>query len=148
MGLMLLSREQGLADEAAGSERWSVDHLFADRDGTPTLIEVKRSSDTRIRREVVEQLLEYAANAVEHWRADQLRARFADACAERGTDSATELRGLLGEDCDPEACWEALETNLKVGRLRLVFVSDRISRELARIVEFLNDRWARRRSSR
>ena len=30
----------------------------------PTLVEVKRSSDTRIRREVVGQMLHYAANAV------------------------------------------------------------------------------------
>jgi hypothetical protein len=30
----------------------------------PTLLEVKRSSDTRIRREVVGQMLDYAANGV------------------------------------------------------------------------------------
>jgi hypothetical protein len=35
----------------------------ADAAGVPTLVEVKRSSDTRARREVVAQLLEYAANA-------------------------------------------------------------------------------------
>ena len=90
MGLMLLSREQGLADEAAGSERWSVDHLFADRDGTPTLIEVKRSSDTRIRREVVEQLLEYAANTRQrphHAPRRRLRDSVAPA-AERRADNA------------------------------------------------------------
>jgi hypothetical protein len=42
----------------------------------PTLIEVKRQSDTRLRREVVGQMLDYAANAVVYWRIDQLRAEF------------------------------------------------------------------------
>ena len=29
-----------------------VDHVFLDKDGIPTLVEVKRSGDTRIRRQV------------------------------------------------------------------------------------------------
>ena len=39
-------------------------------------MEVKRSSDTRIRREVVGQLIEYAANAVVYWPVDTLRVTF------------------------------------------------------------------------
>jgi len=35
-----------------------------DQDAIPTIVEVKRSTDTRIRREVVGQMLGYAANAV------------------------------------------------------------------------------------
>jgi hypothetical protein len=61
---LLVSREAGLPSEQDGSARWSVDHLFLDQDGVPTLVEVKRSSDSRLRREVVGQLLDYAANAV------------------------------------------------------------------------------------
>ncbi len=38
------------AEDAGG--RWSVDHLFLDEASVPTLVEVKRSTDTRIRREV------------------------------------------------------------------------------------------------
>lgn len=60
---LLVSREVPIPDSNYGSGRWSVDHLFLDQDGIPTLVEVKRSTDTRIRREVVGQLLEYAANA-------------------------------------------------------------------------------------
>src|SRR4051794_12230288 len=41
-----------------GSSRWSLDHLFVDQEGVPTLVEVKRSSDTRARREVVAQMLD------------------------------------------------------------------------------------------
>jgi hypothetical protein len=37
--------------------------LIIDQHAIPTLVEVKRSTDTRIRREVVSQMLDYAANA-------------------------------------------------------------------------------------
>src|SRR5262249_20940385 len=50
---LLVSREMGVPSEEEGGDRWSLDHLFLDQDAIPTLIEVKRSSDTRIRREVV-----------------------------------------------------------------------------------------------
>ena len=45
-------------------------------DANPTLVEVKRSSDTRERREVVGQMLDYAANAVVYWPIETIRARF------------------------------------------------------------------------
>ena len=61
---LLVSREVSLASEEDGAGRWSVDHLFLDQDAVPTIVEVKRSTDTRIRREVVGQMLDYAANAV------------------------------------------------------------------------------------
>ena len=61
---LLVSREAGIPGEKDGGDRWSLDHLFLDQDGVPTLVEVKRSSDTRLRREVVGQMLDYAANGV------------------------------------------------------------------------------------
>ncbi len=68
---LLVKAEAGVPDAEAGGSRWSVDHLFLDQEGIPTLVEVKRSSDTRIRREVVGQMLDYAANAVQFWTASQ-----------------------------------------------------------------------------
>jgi hypothetical protein len=50
---LLVSREMGVPLEEDGGGQMSLDHLFLDQDGIPTLIEVKRSSDPRIRREVV-----------------------------------------------------------------------------------------------
>ena len=64
--------------------RWSVDHLFLDQEAVPTLVEVKRSCDTRIRREVVGQMLDYAANAVVYWPVERLRATFEANCQSRG----------------------------------------------------------------
>ncbi len=49
---MLVSREMNVPGEEDGGARWSLDHLFLDQDAIPTLVEVKRSTDTRIRRAV------------------------------------------------------------------------------------------------
>ena len=64
---LLITREAGIPDADGGQPRWSLDHLFIDQDAVPTLVEVKRSSDTRLRREVVGQMLDYAANVVAYW---------------------------------------------------------------------------------
>src|SRR3954451_13322596 len=91
------------SEGAAG--RWSLDHLFVDQDAVPTLVEVKRSSDTRIRREVVGQLLEYAANGTRYWPVEQLRALFETSCATRGIDPDEALRDALGDEADMDGWW-------------------------------------------
>ena len=60
---MLVAPEAGIPDAESGGDRWWIDHMFLDQKGTPTFVEVKRATDTRIRRAVVGQMLEYAANA-------------------------------------------------------------------------------------
>jgi hypothetical protein len=50
-----VAREVALRADEAGAGPWSVDHLFLDQNGVPTIVEVKRGTDTRIRREVVGQ---------------------------------------------------------------------------------------------
>ncbi len=47
---LLIDRELGVPAEEQGGSRFAVDHLFIDQDGVPTIVEVKRSSDTRLRR--------------------------------------------------------------------------------------------------
>ncbi|WP_217922144.1 hypothetical protein [Miltoncostaea oceani] len=128
---LLVAREQGIAETLDGSLRWSVDHLLLDGEGVPTLVEVKRSTDTRLRREVVGQMLDYAAGAAASWRASDLRGQV------EATDPDA-LIGLLGPDAEPEVFWGRVESNLRAGRLRLVFLADRIPTELERIVEFLD----------
>jgi hypothetical protein len=100
---LLLKREQSIPAEDGGTGRWSVDHLFVDQNGVPTLVEVKRQSDTRLRREVVGQMLDYAANAVVYWPIDQLRSEFEASCAQKSSDPAEEITGHLGADIDPDA---------------------------------------------
>ncbi len=136
---LLVRREAALPAEEGGAGRWSVDHLFLDRDAVPTIVEVKRSSDTRIRREVVGQLLEYAANAVVYWPIEALRTAFERRCEQDGSDADAELEAVLDADADVDGFWELASANLKAGRIRLVFVADEIPRELRRVVEFLNE---------
>jgi hypothetical protein len=78
---LLVRREAPVADHEGAAGRWSLDHLFLDQDAVPTLVEVKRSSDTRIRREVVGQMLDYAAN-VRYWGVGALPELFKKTCAE------------------------------------------------------------------
>lgn len=135
--LLLIRREQPIAD--AEGARWSLDHLFVTRGGVPVLVEMKRASDTRLRREVVGQMLDYAANATAHWRAGTIAASFAATAATQGRDADQVLADFLGDAADPDAFWPQVDANFAAGRIKLVFVADAIPRELARIVEFLNE---------
>src|SRR5262245_25394569 len=137
---VLVAREAALPDDEDAAGRWSVDHLFLDQQAVPTLVEVKRSDDTRIRRAVVGQMLDYAANGVVYWPAERLRADFEAACAKEGKDADEVFRDSLGDDLEPEQFWDEVGQNLLSGRIRLVFVSDLIPRELRRVIEFLNER--------
>jgi hypothetical protein len=136
---LLIKREMAVPAEDGGSDRWSLDHLFVDQEGVPTLVEVKRQSDTRLRREVVGQMLDYAANAVVYLPVERLRAEFEQACAANGSAPEEVIRDRLTIDTDPEALWQQVKTNLQAGRIRMLFVADRIPAELRRIVEFLNE---------
>lgn len=135
---LLVKREAGVRDESEGSERWSLDHLFLDQDAIPTFVEVKRSTDTRIRREVVGQMLDYAANGVAYWPVGQLREWFERGCVARGVNADDVLTTLLGPDADSARFWQQVDVNLAAGRIRLVFVADTIPPALRRVVEFLN----------
>ena len=135
---ILIQREAELSSEEDGASRWSVDHLFLDQDGIPTLVEVKRSSDTRIRREVVGQMLDYAANAVLYWPVEEIRAKFAARCELEGKDAAQELDEHLAGEMEAEQFWSQVKTNFQAGKIRMLFVADEIPSELRRIVEFLN----------
>lgn len=134
---LLVAREAGVPSSEGGGNQWSVDHLFLDQDAIPTIVEVKRSSDTRIRREVVGQMLDYAANGVRYWPIEQLKARFEKTCGELGRSPAEEVAELCAGDV--EGFWQQVEANLLAGRVRMLFVADRIPKELQRIVEFLNE---------
>lgn len=82
-------------------------------------------------------MLDYAANAVVYWPLEQIRAEFEATCSSSGSDSNQVLQRFL-EDQQAESFWQNVKTNLQAGRIRMVFVADKIPKELRRIVEFLN----------
>lgn len=128
---LLLAREKPVSSEA-GAFPWYLDHLFVDQDGVPTLVEVKRSSDLRIRREVVGQMLDYAANGIVRWSVEELSSQLVSQ-----PDGAERLNSFL-EGTPEQDFWIRVRENLETGRIRMVFVADRIPPELRRIVEFLS----------
>ncbi len=135
---LLVTREIGIPSENEGTSWWFADHLFLDQEGIPTIVEVKRQTDTRLRREVVGQMLDYAANAVTYLPAGSIRTRFEETCAKKGKDPEQELQAKLGQEIDCEKFWSQVKTNLEAQKIRLLFVADAIPRELRRVVEFLN----------
>lgn len=142
---LLIKREAGVPNREGGGGWWSIDHLAVDQDAVPTFVEVKRASDTRSRREVVAQMLDYAANGSVFWTLEQLRSWF------EGDDPDGAVERLVSwldpSEEEPEALadgfWQAVGTNLKEGRIRLIFVADEIPTSLQRLVEFLNEQMPR-----
>ena len=141
--LLLVAREKGVRDGKGQSDRWSLDHLFISREGVPVLVEVKRKSDTRARREVVAQMLDYAANGPAYWEVDEIVRAYTETCEKADRDPDETLLEYLDsvgeENAVIEKFWRQVEANMKSGRMRLLFVADEIADELKRIVEFLNE---------
>src|SRR5260370_4488082 len=96
---LLVCREAPVGDQYDAG-RWSLDHLFIDQDAIPTLVEVERSSDTRIHREVVGQMLDYAANGTRYWGDGPLPQLFEQTCADAGPDPAGGMEELLSRDAE------------------------------------------------
>lgn len=136
--LLLVNREIGVPSAETTARAFSLDHLFVDSDCVPVFVEVKRASDTRIRREVVGQMLDYAANGVRYWPIEDLQ-RSLRTRAEREKRTVEDLIGGLTEGLEVDEFWQRVEENLRQGRVRLLFVADELPQELARIIEFLNE---------
>lgn len=132
-------REAGVPGLEGGTDRWFVDHVFLDGEGVPTLVEVKRAADTRIRREVVGQMLDYAVNILAFWSSARMREEFEATCeaADPRVESVVKVREV--SDADYEEYWQRVKANLAARRLRLIFLADEIPAELQSIVEFLNE---------
>jgi hypothetical protein len=95
---LLVAREMDVPGDVDETGHWSLDHLFLDLDGIPTFVECKRLSDTRIRREVVAQMLDYAANGIEYRTMDRLRQAAAETCRRQDKDLDREIGLLAGTD--------------------------------------------------
>lgn len=133
---LLLKREMPVPDPRNGVNRWSIDFLFADQDAVPTFVECKRCADTRARREIVGQMLEYAANGHHYWTKDSLREVATQTAGPTFDDAFRRLAptdGLSVEDY-----FDLLQQNLREGQLRIVFFLEDSSPELRSVVDFLN----------
>jgi len=140
---LLIKREMPVPDPGTGLSRWSIDFLFVDQDAVPTFVECKRFADTRARREIIGQMIEYAANGHRYWDKELLRD-----CAEKslkgGRTLELALTELQGPDCDlPDEFFGRIQQNLREGQLRLIFFLEDAPPELMSVVDFLNKQMER-----
>jgi hypothetical protein len=127
---LLIAREMGVPDMEGATDRWSLDHLFIDQEGIPTFVEVKRSTDTRVRREVVAQMLDYAANGTMYWKIPNIRSQFENAWQDKGINPKKVIEEALGEEIEYDNLWESVQGNLENGKIGSVeFLNDTQNRE-------------------
>lgn len=134
---LLVKREMPVIDPATGAERWSIDFVFVDHMAVPTLVECKRCDDTRSRREVIAQMLEYAANGYHYWTPEDLQARAQESAGGLEQLTTWVSRSYAGGGGVGEF-FEAVVANLRKATMRLVFFLEESPYELRSLVEFLN----------
>lgn len=141
---LLIKREMPVQDPNTGGDRWSIDFIFVDQAGILTFVECKRFNDTRARREVVGQMLEYAANGQYYWTKDMIRA-YAEESARRRSQTLEAALQMLGPDGDESAdgFFDRVISNLREGQVRLIFFLEEAPAELTSIVDFLNKQMER-----
>ncbi len=141
---LLVKREMPVYGSQPGSRNWSLDHLFLDQDGRPTLVECKLSGNPEIRRKVVAQMIEYASNGASFWTVDDLRKKAVETAQgdDQLNDSIVKLLSDHEDDQEPsvESFWESVKAHLTKKSFRLIFVADTIPFELRTMIEFLNEK--------
>lgn len=141
---VLVKREMPVPDPATGNDRWNIDFFFVDQDATPTFVECKRFADTRSRREVVGQMLEYAANGHHYWTAEVLRELSEQTARESGRVLDQVLEELHPtDDLQADDFFQKVQENLRQGQLRIIFFLEESPFELRSVVDFLNKQMER-----
>ncbi len=141
---LLVKREMPVPDPSGGGDRWNIDFFFVDQNATPTFVECKRFGDTRSRREVVGQVLEYAANGDFYWDKEKIREYAEEAAKKRGMSLEEAWRAIQPKEVDSlDSFFDRLESNLRQGQIRIMFFMEEAPRELKSIVDFLNKQMER-----
>ena len=123
--IFLISREQKSQADEDGGNSYSLDLLLVDSESVPILVEVKRSTDTRIRREVIAQMLDYTCRAA-YWSVDDLKGKY------------IKNNSKPYPDIIDDTFWSNVAANLKARHFRLVFAADEIPDTLRVLIEFLD----------
>jgi len=118
--------------------RWGLDLLLVDHRGVLTLVETKLTENPEARREVIGQILEYAANAANAWGGGRAREQAREYWSRKGRDVDAVVVATFGPDFDVEEFWRTIEENLRYGKIRLIVAADALRPEVRRIIEYLN----------
>lgn len=101
----------------------ALDHLLLDQDGIPTLVEVKRSENNELKRDVAAQILEYGSNLLLSMKIEDIKHRIED----------KSIQNFLKDEMDEEDFWTKVERNIKEDKIRLIIVADEIPEQLRTI---------------
>lgn len=116
---------------------WSLDHLFVDQKGILTLVETKLFQNPESRREVIGQIIEYAANAYTFWGNGLAKEKAIEYWTKHGKELDDVLLNEFNEEI-MEDFWDKVEENLKDRRIRLMIATDELRPEVSRMIEYLN----------
>jgi hypothetical protein len=127
-----------LGAEVTIDGRYSVDHVMVDSDGVPTLIETKLFENPDSRRDVIGQILEYAALGLAEWGNGVLRGKAAAYWGRKNMSVDDMLQSRFGPDFLTDEFWTLVEANLQSGSVRLIIAGDQIRPDVRRVIEMLN----------
>ena len=116
-----------------GREIDNIDIFLLDQDGIPTIVEVKKSNNNEIHREVVGQMLDYGSKLVFSQSTETIIPQIE-------ANNSISVQDFLDNEISEEEFWENVDNNLKEEKMRLIVVSDEIPRNLQNIIEFLNNK--------
>jgi len=101
-------------------------------------LETKLADNPEITREVVGQVLEYAAHESLEWSVERVLQEAQDYWNERGTAFQESLEVTFGADI-AEGFWNRLTENVRQGQIRIIIAADRLPQQVRRVIEFLNN---------
>lgn len=121
----------------AGVTAGSMDILLVDQIGVPTIIEAKLTDNREIRRSIVGQGMDYIAHLKAEWSADKFINE--GELFWQGSESSFETEIMAKLDLTIDGLIEKIASNIQKNKIRLIFASDKIPKELRLIIEFLNE---------
>ncbi len=139
----LIPREY-VTQELRYESLWDVDFLLADQDAIPTFVDCTHYLDIRSRREMVGKLFDCIVNGSFHWNAKYLKDKAEYSAAIRNISLKSALSSFGHHRCalEMDDYFKAIETNLRKGDFRIVFVVDESSVEMRSIVDYLSSQLA------
>lgn len=114
-----------------------IDNLFVTADGNIVLVECKLWRNPEARRKVIAQIIDYA-QSLSHWKYKDL-----DQAVKKSLDANGQIVGkplfdlLETEDVDESAFIDAIQKNLRIGRMLLLVVGDGIREDTEGLADYL-----------
>ena len=113
-----------------------LQRVYVDSEAVPLLVGVQEAGHDRADGDALLRLLDRVTLELPPWRHGRLREL--TRATHDGRDEAELLTQALGWRTGPDTFWARVESNLSRDRVRIVLVTDRVTDELTRIVEFLD----------